>query len=80
MIERGQKVGYGLLNMGNDMRFARHEYSIAEMESNQTEFYERIEAMRTSEQNTQNQQRCKYCNRIVGCDSQSRKHKCDCRK
>lgn len=34
--------------------------------------------MRTAESNKKNQQTCKRCGKIVGCDYRSRKHKCDC--
>ena len=34
--------------------------------------------MRTPESNKRNQQTCKHCGRIVGCDYCDRKHKCGC--
>ena len=34
--------------------------------------------MNQTEQDKQNQQNCKKCDRIVGCDYRGRKHKCDC--
>ena len=36
--------------------------------------------MKTAEQNKQNQQTCKHCGRIVGCDYHGRKHKCGCNR
>ena len=36
--------------------------------------------MRTPEQDKRNQQTCKHCGRIVGCDYRSRKHKCGCNR
>lgn len=34
--------------------------------------------MRTPESDQKNQQKCKHCGRIVGCDYRGRKHKCEC--
>jgi len=34
--------------------------------------------MKTPESDKKNQQTCKHCGRIVGCDYRGRKHKCDC--
>lgn len=34
--------------------------------------------MRKPESDKQNQQKCKRCGRIVGCDYHGRKHKCGC--
>ena len=36
--------------------------------------------MRTAESDKRNQQACKKCGRIVGCDYRGRKHKCGCPK
>jgi hypothetical protein len=36
--------------------------------------------MRTAEYAKRNQQKCKHCDRIVGCDYHGRKHKCGCEK
>ena len=36
--------------------------------------------MRTAESDKRNQQTCKHCGRIVGCDYRGRKHKCGCNR
>jgi len=36
--------------------------------------------MRSPESDQQNQQKCKHCGRIVGCNYRGRKHKCDCKR
>lgn len=35
--------------------------------------------MKQVEQDIRNQQRCKDCGRVVGCDAKGRKHKCNCK-
>lgn len=59
---------------------ARHEYSDEEMERNRIKFYERFKTVKKSESDQKNQQRCPRCKRIVGCDVNGRKHKCNCGK
>lgn len=34
--------------------------------------------MKTPEQDEHNQQKCKHCGRIIGCDYRGRKHECGC--
>ena len=36
--------------------------------------------MKTPESDKRNQQACKHCGRIVGCDYRGRKHKCYCQQ
>ncbi|KKN69803.1 hypothetical protein LCGC14_0437490 [marine sediment metagenome] len=78
ITKRERRLGRVVIN--KQVNYTQKEWKAKKCKEAETRKKRNEGNMRKPEQDIKNQQRCVKCSRVVGCDMNGRKHKCDCGK